>query len=77
VIFIYCLHKKRYSAALERLKANTPNVLPKCSAINNDTAALEIGNKRVSIKKSLHVALVEAIEHATQDLEQNVLSPKQ
>ena len=53
-----------YYAALERLKANKPTVLPKSSAINNDTVALEAGRKRGSIKKSRHVALVEAIEQA-------------
>ena len=53
-----------YYAALERLKANKPTILPKGSAINNDTVALEAGRKRGSIKKSRHVALVEAIEQA-------------
>jgi len=40
------LHKKRYSAALERLKANKPTLLPKGSAVNNDTVAMEAGRKR-------------------------------
>lgn len=66
-----------YYAALERLKANKPTVLPKSSAINNDTVALEAGRKRGSIKKSRHVALVEAIEQAAQEAGQNVLSPTQ
>jgi hypothetical protein len=60
------LHKKRYSAALERLKANKPMVIPKGSAINNDTVALEARRKRSSIKKSRHAALIEAIEQAVQ-----------
>jgi hypothetical protein len=60
------LHKKRYSAALERLKANKPMVIPKGSAINNDTVALEARRKRSSIKKSRHAALIEAIEQAAQ-----------
>lgn len=66
-----------YYAALERLKANKPTVLPKGSTINNDTVALEAGRKRGSIKKSRHAALVEAIEQAAQQAGQNVLSPIQ
>ena len=66
-----------YKAALERLKANKPMVLPKGSAINNDTVALEAGRKRGSIKKSRHAALVEKIEQAAQEAGQNVLSPTQ
>ncbi|MFC6166346.1 hypothetical protein [Acinetobacter terrestris] len=63
-----------YYAALERLKANKPTVLPKGSAINNDTVALEAGRKRGSIKKSRHAALIEAIELAAQEAGKNVLS---
>ena len=66
-----------YDAALERLKANKPIILPKGSAINNDTVALEAGRKRGSIKKSRHAALVQAIELAAQQAGQNVLSPTQ
>jgi len=66
-----------YYAALERLKANKPTILPKGSAINNDTVALEAGRKRGSIKKSRHAALIEAIEQAGQQAGQNVLSPAQ
>lgn len=66
-----------YYAALERLKANKPTILAKGSAINNDTVALEAGRKRGSIKKSRHAALIEAIEQAAQEAEQNVLSPAQ
>lgn len=66
-----------YYAALERLKANRPTTLPKGSAINNDTVALEAGRKRGSIKKSRHAALIEAIEQAAQQVGQNVLSPAQ
>lgn len=66
-----------YYAALERLKANKPTILPKGSAINNDSVALEAGRKRGSIKKSRHAALVEMIELATQEAGQNVLSPAQ
>ena len=66
-----------YYAALERLKANKPIVLPKGSAINNDTVAMEAGRKRGSIKKSRHAALVQAIELAAQQAGQNVLSPTQ
>lgn len=66
-----------YYAALERLKANKPTILPKGSAISNDTVALEAGRKRGSIKKSRHAALVEAIELVAQQVGQNVLSPAQ
>ena len=66
-----------YYAALERLKANKPTILPKGSAINNDTVALEAGRKRGSIKKSRHAALIDAIEQAAQQVGQNVLSPAQ
>ena len=66
-----------YYAALERLKANKPIVLPKGSAINNDTVAMEAGRKRGSIKKSRHAALIEAIEQAAQAAGQNILSPAQ
>lgn len=66
-----------YYAALERLKANKPTTLPKGSAINNDTVALEAGRKRGSIKKSRHTALVEVIELAAQQAGQNILSPTQ
>ena len=66
-----------YYAALERLKANKPEVLPKGSAINNDTVALEAGRKRGTIKKSRHAALIEAIEQAAQQVGQNALSPAQ
>lgn len=66
-----------YYAALERLKANKPNVLAKGFAINNDTVALEAGRKRGSIKKSRHAALVEAIDLAMQEAGQNILSPIQ
>ena len=66
-----------YYAALERLKANKPIILPKGSAINNDTVAMEAGRKRGSIKKSRHAALIEAIEQAAREAGQNVLSPTQ
>ena len=66
-----------YYVALERLKANRPTTLPKGSAINNDTVALEAGRKRGSIKKSRNAALVEEIELAAQQAGQNILSPTQ
>lgn len=66
-----------YYAALERLKANKPIILPKGSAINNDTVAMEAGRKRGSIKKSRHAALIEAIELVAQEVGQIVLSPTQ
>ena len=66
-----------YYAALERLKANKPTILPKGAAINNDSVALEAGRKRGSIKKSRHAALIDAIELAAKAAGQNVLSPAQ
>lgn len=66
-----------YYTALERLKANKSIILPKGSVINNDTVSMEAGRKRGSIKKSRHVALIEAIEQAAQAAGQNVLSPAQ
>lgn len=66
-----------YYAALELLKANKPTILPKGSAINNDSVAMEAGRKRGSIKKSRHAALVQAIEQAAQQAGQNLLSPTQ
>ncbi|MFD1438150.1 hypothetical protein HLH14_02125 [Acinetobacter sp. ANC 4282] len=66
-----------YYAALGRLKANRPTTLPKGSAINNDTVALEAGRKRGSIKKSRHAALVEEIELAAQEMGQEEPSPAQ
>lgn len=68
---------EEYYAALERLKANKPTILPKGSAINNDTVALEAGRKRGSIKKSRHAVLIEEIEQAAQEAGQNILSPTQ
>ena len=68
---------QEYYAALGRLKANKPTVLPKGSAINNDTVAMEAGRKRGSIKKSRHAALIEAIEQAAQEVGKNVLSSAQ
>ena len=55
-----------YYAALARLKANKPSVLPKGSLIMNDTVALEAGRKCCSINKSCHAVLIEAIEQAAQ-----------
>ena len=66
-----------YYAALERLKVNKPNLLPKGSAINNDTIALEAGRKRGSIKKSRHAVLVAAIELAAKEAGQQEITPLQ
>ena len=66
-----------YYAALERLKVNKPNLLPKGSAINNDTIALEAGRKRGSIKKSRHAVLVAAIELAAKEAGQHEITPLQ
>ncbi|MCX0329397.1 hypothetical protein NVT87_00600 [Acinetobacter radioresistens] len=67
----------KYYADLECLKANKPTIFSKGSAINNDTVALEAARKWGSIKKSRHAPLIEAVEHAAQDIGQNVLSPTQ
>ncbi|RBP30726.1 hypothetical protein DET50_107141 [Marinobacter pelagius] len=40
-----------YYAALERLKKNKPVNVPKGTAINKDTVAMEAGKKRGSIRK--------------------------
>ena len=55
-----------YMSALERLKNNTPVVLPKGTRISKDTVALEAGRKRSSIKKSRpqFANLIEEIELA-------------
>ncbi|MGE8112026.1 hypothetical protein [Pseudomonas sp. NPDC086566] len=55
-----------YRSALNRLKINKPLILPKGSAINKDTVALEAGRKRGSIKKSRdeHSDLIAEIEAA-------------
>ena len=55
-----------YLSALERLKNNTPVVLPKGTRISKDTVALEAGRKRSSIKKSRpqFANLIEEIELA-------------
>ncbi|WP_325950310.1 hypothetical protein [Pseudomonas putida] len=55
-----------YRSALNRLKINKPLILPKGSAINKDTVALEAGRKRGSIKKSRdeHTDLIAEIEAA-------------
>jgi len=55
-----------YFSALERLKNNTPVVLPKGTRISKDTVALEAGRKRSSIKKSRpqFASLIEEIELA-------------
>ena len=41
-----------YWDALERLRSDQPMRVPRGSAINNDTVAIEAGRKRGSIKKS-------------------------
>jgi len=55
-----------YRAALQRLIEGTPKNVPKGSAINKDTVALEAGRKRGSIKKSRdeHSDLIAEIEAA-------------
>lgn len=66
-----------YYAALERLKVNKPNILPKGSAINNDTVALKAGHKLGQIKESYYATLVEEIEQAAQEVGQNESSVAQ
>ena len=57
---------ENYIAALQRLIAGKPQNVPKGSAINKDTVALEAGRKRGSIKKSRagNAELIAAIEAA-------------
>lgn len=61
-----------YRAALQRLIEGKPQNVPKGSAINKDTVALEAGRKRGSIKKSRAdneplIAEIEAAAAAQQD----------
>lgn len=58
---------KDYFDALERLKKNSPVIIPKGSKISNDTVALEAGRGRGSIKKSreLFTDLITEIENAS------------
>ena len=55
-----------YRAALKRLIAGNPNIVPKGGKINNDTVALEAGRSRGSIKKSRPEfrALIDEIQEA-------------
>lgn len=55
-----------YRASLQRLIAGKPQNVPKGSAINKDTVALEAGRKRGSIKKSRaeYAELIAEIEAA-------------
>jgi len=57
---------ENYMAALQRLIAGKPQIVPEGSAINKDTVALEASRKRGSIKKSRveNVELIAAIEAA-------------
>lgn len=57
---------ENYMVALRRLVDGKTNNVPKGSAINKDTVALEAGRKRGSIKKSRveNAALIAAIEVA-------------
>jgi len=57
---------ENYMTALRRLVDGSPNNVPKGSAINKDTVALEAGRKRGSIKKSRaeNAPLIAAIEAA-------------
>ncbi|MDD0998450.1 hypothetical protein M5G20_21635 [Pseudomonas sp. TNT2022 ID1044] len=69
-----------YCAALQRLIEEKTLSVPKGSAINKDTVALEAGRKRGSIKKSRgeHAQLIAKIESAAAaQLEQAKLSPSQ
>jgi len=55
-----------YFEALERLKNNNSNIVPKGSKITNDAVALEAGRQKGSIKKSRAVFsdLILAIDEA-------------
>ncbi len=55
-----------YYAALERLKLNKPNIIPKGTKITNDAVAMEAGRGKGSIKKSrpVYAELLAAIKEA-------------
>jgi len=58
--------KEDYFSALQRLKRNQPQVLPKNSLINKDSVALEAGRKRGSIRKNRDMDdLIAAIDVAS------------
>ena len=58
-----------YRAALQRLIAGNPTIVPRESKINNDSVALEAGRKRGSIKKSRgeFLPLIREIREAAED----------
>lgn len=58
-----------YFAALERLKKNRPNIVPKGTKITNDAVALEAGRGKGSIKKSRPVFsdLIQTIDSAASE----------
>jgi hypothetical protein len=58
-----------YFAALERLKAGKPLVVPKGTRITNDAVSVEAGRGKGSIKKSrdIYADLILAIEQAVVD----------
>lgn len=64
---------ENYRASLHRLMNGRPQIVPKGSAINKDTVALEAGRKRGSIKKSRaeNTELIAEIEAAAAAANQN------
>jgi len=58
-----------YFEALERLKKNKPERVPRGIKITNDSVALEAGRSKGSIKKSrgVFVKLIEAINEAAKE----------
>ncbi|MBA1293752.1 hypothetical protein G7025_10315 [Pseudomonas lurida] len=68
---------ENYRAALFRLIEGKPHNVPKGSAINKDTVALEAGRKRGSIKKSReeHAGLIKSIEAASTAQQQKSKRP--
>lgn len=66
----YMTINKEYWSALERLKNNTPSILPKGSKINNDNVAMEAGRKKGTIKKSRESfsELIDAIQQTAQEI---------
>lgn len=60
-----------YFYALERLKANKPDRVPKGTPINRDTVAMEAGRTRGSIRARPGLdSLIEAIDAASETKEQ-------
>ena len=68
--------ESKYEASLKRLVSKTPKILSVGAYnINNDTVAIEAGNKRGAIKKSRYPDLIEAIGLASVAWDKSNISP--